>query len=111
MVKAEPRPLKNVSVLALAILVPLAGVARGQATSSILPGPKPADAPKEWKAWIGDYRDGVKEQPHHAGDAEDLKGDNASGSTKREKGSGRSRKSESMNSLWKAMARAHSSDS
>ncbi len=61
MVKAEPRPLKNVSVLALAILVPLAGVARGQATSSILPGPKPADAPKEWKAWIGDYRDGVKE--------------------------------------------------
>lgn len=60
--KAEPRPaLKNVSVLALAILVPLAGVARGQATGSVLPGPKPADAPSERQAWIGDYRDGVKE--------------------------------------------------
>jgi len=55
-VRAEPRPLSRTTFLiGLALLVSLAGAALGQTPASILPGPKPPDAPQEWKAWIGDY--------------------------------------------------------
>ena len=49
------RPLNRFSLLTLAILTTLAGTTRAQSPSSILPGPKPSDAPQEWKSWIGDY--------------------------------------------------------
>ena len=42
------------------MLVSFAGVAFAQSPDPILPaGPKPADAPQEWKLWIGEY--GAKE--------------------------------------------------
>ena len=39
----------------LTLLALFAGSAFAQSSVSILPGPKPADAPREWKNWIGDY--------------------------------------------------------
>jgi D-alanyl-D-alanine dipeptidase len=52
--KAELQPsLRRISRLPLPLLVLFAGSAFAQ--SSILPGPKPPDAPREWKNWIGDY--------------------------------------------------------
>lgn len=54
--RAELRPsLRTVSLLALTVLAPFAGAARGQSPNSILPGPKPADVPSAWKPWIGEY--------------------------------------------------------
>src|SRR5208282_17791 len=32
-----------------------------QSPDALLPGPKPADVPKEWKPWIGEY--GVSSNP------------------------------------------------
>ena len=54
--RGEPRlSPRKVFALAIAILVPLAGAARAQSPSSVLPGPKPPDIPDNWKPWIGEY--------------------------------------------------------
>src|SRR2546422_6704976 len=34
----------------------------GQSPDALLPGPKPADVPKEWKPWIGEYGFGFKDR-------------------------------------------------
>ena len=47
--------LRRISVLPLTLLVLFAGSLFAQSPVSILPGSKPADAPPEWKNWIGDY--------------------------------------------------------
>jgi len=68
-VRTEVRPsLKRISVLALVILLAFAGAARAQSQNPILPGPKPADAPSEWKVWIGEY--GSKEVTFAVGESE-----------------------------------------
>jgi D-alanyl-D-alanine dipeptidase len=55
-VRAEMRQSRKIiSTLALAILLQFAGVALAQSPTALLPGPKPADVPKEWKPWIGEY--------------------------------------------------------
>jgi D-alanyl-D-alanine dipeptidase len=58
-VRAEVRlSRKTISTLALAIFLPFAGVALAQSPNALLPGPKPPDAPAEWKPWIGEYGEG-----------------------------------------------------
>jgi D-alanyl-D-alanine dipeptidase len=53
----------------LTVLVSFAGVALAQSPNPIPPaGPKPADAPQEWKLWIGEY--GAKESAFTVGEAE-----------------------------------------
>jgi zinc D-Ala-D-Ala dipeptidase len=55
-VRAEPlQSLKTTSVLTLAILASLVSVGFAQSPSSILPGPKPPDAPADWKRFVGIY--------------------------------------------------------
>ncbi len=46
---------KTAFVLALAILASLVSVGFAQSPSSILPGPKPPDAPADWKRFVGIY--------------------------------------------------------
>jgi len=48
----------KILALAVAALSPLTSLAFAQSQNSILPGPKPPDAPANWKKWIGDYGDG-----------------------------------------------------
>ena len=48
-------PLRRISLLPLLFFVLFAGAAFAQSSIPILPGPKPPDAPREWKNWIGDY--------------------------------------------------------
>jgi len=60
-VRPAPPPLKGIAVLTLVILAALSSTALAQLPNSILPGPKPADVPKEWRVWIGDYGDGLNE--------------------------------------------------
>jgi len=38
-----------------ALLLWAPGIIKGQSSASLAPGPKPADIPKAWKPWIGDY--------------------------------------------------------
>ncbi len=52
--KLRPSP-KTPCVLALAILASLVSVGFAQSPSSILPGPKPPDAPANWKRFVGIY--------------------------------------------------------
>jgi D-alanyl-D-alanine dipeptidase len=52
----------------LAIVAAYAGCVLAQSANSILPGAKPADVPKEWKTWIGEY--GSKEVTFTVGEAE-----------------------------------------
>ncbi|HEX8878907.1 MAG TPA: M15 family metallopeptidase [Candidatus Acidoferrum sp.] len=47
--------LRRIFVLPLLFFVLFAGSASEQSSIPILPGPKPPDAPREWKNWIGDY--------------------------------------------------------
>ena len=68
-VNVELRPSSRTAcVVALTVLVPFAGAARTQSTNSIVPGPKPADAPSGWKIWIGEY--GSKEVTFTVGESE-----------------------------------------
>src|SRR5262245_35774054 len=53
--RTKLQTLKKMSGLALLNLVPLASAVSGQSPYSILPGPKPADIPAQWKPWIGEY--------------------------------------------------------
>ena len=54
--RIEPlQSLKTISVLRLAILASLVSVGFAQSPSSILPGPKPPDAPAAWKRFVGTY--------------------------------------------------------
>ena len=54
--RTEMRPSrKTISTLALVILIQFVGVALAQSPNALLPGPKPPDAPAEWKPWIGEY--------------------------------------------------------
>ena len=53
---AEPlQRLARLCVLALAMVAAFPGMAAAQSPSSILPGPKPPDAPPEWKRLVGIY--------------------------------------------------------
>jgi zinc D-Ala-D-Ala dipeptidase len=52
--KLRPSP-KTPCVLALTILACLVSVGFAQSPSSILPGPKPPDAPADWKRFVGIY--------------------------------------------------------
>ena len=45
---------RNIAFLTLALLG-FASVASGQSPDTLLPGPKPADIPKQWRPWIGEY--------------------------------------------------------
>ena len=47
--------MKKISVLGSVILAACAALA--QSPNSIQPGPKPADIPKQWELWIGEYGD------------------------------------------------------
>ena len=47
---------KKISVLTVLFLFSVSA-ARAQSANSVLPGPKPADIPKRWKPWIGEYGD------------------------------------------------------
>ncbi len=49
--------LKTIAVLALVILVPFPAAAAAQSTIALRPGPKPPDAPGEWKELVGIYLD------------------------------------------------------
>jgi D-alanyl-D-alanine dipeptidase len=64
--KLRPSP-KTPCVLALAIFVLGSVAARPQSQNPILPGPKPADVPSEWKVWIGEY--GSKEVTFAVGES------------------------------------------
>ena len=67
-VKVAVRPsLKKIYLLS-PILIACAGSALAQSRSAILPGPKPPDAPSEWKVWIGEY--GLKEATFTVGESE-----------------------------------------
>src|SRR5258708_22804952 len=48
-------PLKRISVLTLVILALFADAARAQSQNPLLPGPKPPDAPADWKRFVGIY--------------------------------------------------------
>jgi D-alanyl-D-alanine dipeptidase len=48
-------PLKRISFPAATTLFLLGCVAFAQSPNALLPGPKPPDAPEQWKPWIGDY--------------------------------------------------------
>jgi len=50
-------PLKRISFPAATILFLLGWVAFAQSPNNLLSGPKPPDAPEQWKPWIGDYGD------------------------------------------------------
>ena len=52
--------LKSRSVLTLAILAAFPIALSAQTSNSILPGPKPADVPPEWKQLVGIYQDEPK---------------------------------------------------
>jgi len=55
-VRAEPRILlRPFSVLAAALLLLFACISLAQSPNALLPGPKPADVPAEWRPWIGEY--------------------------------------------------------
>ena len=49
--------LKRISVLPLLIFALLACAVRAQSPATLLPGPKPPDAPSEWKQLVGIYLD------------------------------------------------------
>jgi len=44
-----------ICVLVLGVFASFASTGLAQSPNPILPGPKPPDAPQEWKSWIGDY--------------------------------------------------------
>jgi D-alanyl-D-alanine dipeptidase len=68
-VSVNLRPsLKSRPVLALALLAAVPFVLLAQTSNSVLPGPKPADIPQEWKIWIGEY--GAKEVVFTVGESE-----------------------------------------
>ena len=48
-------PLKRISFPAATILFLLGHFAFAQSPNALIPGPKPRDAPEQWKPWIGDY--------------------------------------------------------
>ena len=48
-------PLRIISFPAGVILFLLGCAAFAQSPNALLPGPKPPDAPEQWKPWIGDY--------------------------------------------------------
>jgi D-alanyl-D-alanine dipeptidase len=50
-----PSPLKLLVLCCFLVAFASAAVAFSQSSDSILPGPKPADTPAQWKKWIGDY--------------------------------------------------------
>lgn len=60
--------LKKITALKFAVVLACAGSALAQSANTILPGPKPADVPQEWKAWIGEY--GSKEVTFTVGESE-----------------------------------------
>jgi D-alanyl-D-alanine dipeptidase len=61
-------PLRRISFPAAVILFLLACITFAQSPNAILPGPKPPDAPEQWKTWIGDY--GFKEVNFIVGELE-----------------------------------------
>ncbi len=48
----------SVLILAAAVLSYFSSLALSQSSTALLPGPKPPDAPEQWKPWIGDYGTG-----------------------------------------------------
>src|SRR5260370_391394 len=61
-------PLRIISFPAGVILFLLGCAAFAQSPNALLPGPKPPDAPEQWKPWIGDY--GAKEVNFIVGELE-----------------------------------------
>jgi D-alanyl-D-alanine dipeptidase len=55
-VPVKPRTfLKNYFTATFFVGLFSACVSLAQSSDALLPGPKPADVPQEWKSWIGDY--------------------------------------------------------
>src|ERR1700720_2890573 len=48
-------PYQLLPLLLAASLLWAPGILTGQSSTSLTPGPKPADVPQAWKPWIGDY--------------------------------------------------------
>jgi D-alanyl-D-alanine dipeptidase len=48
-------PFQLLPLLLAALLLWAPGIIHGQSSASLIPGPKPADIPQAWKAWIGEY--------------------------------------------------------
>jgi D-alanyl-D-alanine dipeptidase len=48
-------PFQLLPLLLAAFLLWAPGILTGQSSTSLTPGPKPADIPQAWKPWIGDY--------------------------------------------------------
>jgi zinc D-Ala-D-Ala dipeptidase len=48
-------PFQLLPLLLAALLLWVPGIITGQSSSSLAPGPKPADIPSAWKPWIGEY--------------------------------------------------------
>ena len=64
--RTELQTLKNTSVLALVTFAALASAAPPQLPNSIVPGPKPADVPLEWKWTVRyAYRRAAAQQVEH----------------------------------------------
>ena len=54
--RVEPQTSqKRILILALLISVLSAAITFAQSLNPILPGPKPADIPNQWRLWIGEY--------------------------------------------------------
>jgi D-alanyl-D-alanine dipeptidase len=47
--------LKRISTLIAVTLFQFASISLAQSPNALLPGPRPPDAPEQWKPWIGDY--------------------------------------------------------
>jgi len=54
-VRGERVNYKRLTLLVFLTCWTVALSARSQETSSLAPGEKPADAPPQWKEWIGEY--------------------------------------------------------
>jgi D-alanyl-D-alanine dipeptidase len=56
-------PFQLLPLLLAALLLWAPSIIKGQSSSSLTPGPKPADIPQAWKPWIGEYWFGLS-VPH-----------------------------------------------